>query len=125
LEAIVFRVVDIMDTFSSDIPVNIKTIYADGGVCQNEFVMQFMADMLNKNISVPPIDKSAKYQREMTSFGSAILSALESKFWSLEDVESFTKSYKIYTPNQMSSEERAKKINRWKQAVDRSLDWAF
>lgn len=50
LEGLCYNIKDLVTTIEEDIPIPIKYIKVDGGVSQNNFVMQFAADILNKSL---------------------------------------------------------------------------
>jgi len=118
LEAIAFRVKDILECYSEDVPLEIDKIYVDGGVSQNDFLLQFMADFLQK-----PVDRAE--QIEMTSQGVAFLAGLSGGFWkNKEELKKLRKTSKLYLPtNSMTQQEREEKYLKWKKAVNASLDW--
>ncbi|EFA76196.1 hypothetical protein PPL_10413 [Heterostelium album PN500] len=62
LESFGYRCKELIDSIISDNYCRIKKVVADGGVCQNDFVMQFTSDICNINI-----DRAA--HPEMTAAG--------------------------------------------------------
>jgi glycerol kinase len=66
-----------------------------------------------------------KETSEITGIGAAIAAGLHVKFWNnLEEVENKIKIEKEFTPN-MTEDARKKKLNRWSQAVQRSIGFGW
>ena len=90
---------------------------ADGGMVENDFLMQFQSDMLDLPIEIP-------MEKETAALGAACIAGITTG--ALESPESMreeSKIKKIYEPN-MSSDEREAKLYQWNRAVKRSMEWA-
>jgi len=117
LESFGYRCKELIDSIISDNYCPIKKIVADGGVCQNDFVMQFISDICNNRI-----DRAA--HPEMTASGVCMLAGLNVGIWSSKkDLIQLRKSSKIFEPR-MSRETRKNLFKRWQRAVKRSMYWA-
>ena len=117
LEAIAYQVCDNMQAFREAFPGEVKTLKVDGGPVDNEFLMQFQADMLGSPIEVPT-------EKETTAYGSAFLAALAAgEFEDIRDVKKCLKLKKRYEPS-MSEDERQYRMDMWHKAVARSRNWA-
>ena len=86
---------------------------ADGGATKNNFLMQFQADLLGM-----PVMRSS--QTEATALGVAYLAGLGLDFWS-----SYEQILKTWHPDEMflPKTDRVHEYNKWKKAVQRSLNW--
>lgn len=94
----------------------VSSMRVDGGMVENEFLMQFQADMLGIPVEVP-------VEKETAAYGSACLGALTLNIIdSLDEVKKKVKIKKAYYP-QMDAEEREYRLNRWLEAVKRSQNW--
>ena len=113
LESIAFMVRDISEIMKKH--VNISKIMADGGMSQNDFLMQFQADILNVPVVVP-------FTFDMTARGAAILSALGRGDIKINEV-CVPKTGKIFNPTK-DEKWRKKRYKRWKEAVKRSMKWS-
>ncbi|MHA1150504.1 MAG: glycerol kinase 5 [Promethearchaeota archaeon] len=116
LEGICFRIKDIVEGIRKDSKIKIKKIKLDGGVSQNKFLLQFLANILGMEIhhSAHP---------ETTALGAAFMAGLETKFWdSVEKLKEFIKVDAVYRP-QMSEAERKLKYKCWQDVVKRSLNY--
>ena len=117
LEAIAYCCRDIMVSMEEDSGVAIKTIKADGNASSNNFVLQFMADLLDVEIERPVL-------LESTALGAAFLAGLSVKYWkSQEELKKYRKVDSRFHPV-MDHAEREKLYGKWKKAVKRSFDWA-
>ena len=117
LEGIVFSTKDFLETMRRDSGVEINTMAVDGGASQNDFLMQFQADMLDANVVRPLVS-------EATSLGAAYMAGLAVGYWASE-AECFAgqETDKTFTP-QMDAAEREQLYAEWTKAVNRSMGWA-
>jgi glycerol kinase len=105
LEAQAYQTMDLMIAIEDD-----SKIRVDGGLVANQFMCQFLADMLNKPIEVPRVT-------EATAQGAAILAGLTvGLFASLEATESYWQRDRLYLPT-MAKAERERLYVGWKTAI--------
>lgn len=117
LESIAFQVYDNAITMQKDADKPLTVIKADGGPVDNEFLMQFQADLLGIPVEIPN-------EKETSAYGAAFLAALAvGEFYDISDVKNCLKLKKRYLPT-MSVDERLSRIDWWHRAVKRSLNWA-
>ena len=117
LESIAYQTVDVLDAMKRDSSREIDVLRVDGGGAQNEFLMQFQADLAGLPIEVPVVT-------EMAALGAAYLAGLGVGFWS--DKEELSNNWRVnrrYEPK-MSLDERQSLYSGWQHAVGRSRDWA-
>lgn len=69
LESIAFQSRDVVDAMVADTGIDIRSLKVDGGASANNFLMQFQADILNREVVRPVI-------RETTALGAAYLAGL-------------------------------------------------
>lgn len=117
LEGIVYSTKDFLETMRRDSGVDIETMNVDGGASQNDFLMQFQADMLDADVVRPAVS-------EATSLGAAYMAGLAVGYWdSPQDCFAGQATDKVFKP-QMSSEQREELYAGWTKAVGRCRDWA-
>lgn len=117
LEGIVFSTKDFLETMRRDAGVEIDTMAVDGGASQNDFLMQFQADMLRADVVRPAVS-------EATSLGAAYMAGLAVGFWdSPEACFAGQATDKTFKP-QMPAEESDRLYAEWTKAVKRSMEWA-
>ena len=117
LESMCYQTRDAVEAMEADSGIDIPTFKADGGAAANRWMMQFQADILGTPVEVPET-------LETTALGAAYLAGLAIGFWeSKEEVKSRWRLRHRYEP-QMGEEERERLYGRWKEAVERSKNWA-
>ena len=117
LESMCYQTKDVVDSMEKDSGIKLPEFRADGGAAANTWLMQFQADILGVPVEVPEIT-------ETTALGSAYLAGLATGFW--DDRDELAAKWKLanrYEP-QMGEEERNRLHGRWKEAVERSKNWA-
>ena len=113
VESMAYQVNDLIEAMHQDSGISLKQLRVDGGACANNFLMQFQADILNKEIVRPECI-------ETTALGAAYLAGLAVGYWkSKEDIR---KNWKI--SNTMEEEYREKLVKGWKKAVKCALCWS-
>ncbi len=116
LESTAYQTKDVLDAMTEDSGVDLVELKVDGGMTQNSLLMQFQADLLGVELVRPTV-------AETTASGAAYAAGLAVGFWSdLEELTSLWVEADRWTPK-MTSDERSRLQSRWRQAIDRSLDW--
>ncbi len=115
-EAIAYQVNDLISAMYKETGINLATLNVDGGASADEFLMQFQADIINKNVQRPEI-------RETTALGVAYLAGLATGVWnSKEEIKEKHIIDYCFHPN-MQEDKRQKLLKGWNKAVARSLKW--
>jgi glycerol kinase len=93
LESIPYQIKDVIVAMEKDAALELKALNADGGITGNGFVMQFLADLLNKQvISIGMPDVSA--------LGAAYLAGLKVGVYdSIEAIRNLNSDKQNYLPN--------------------------
>jgi glycerol kinase len=116
LEATAWQTKEVVDAMNTDSGVDLTSLKVDGGMVQNELLMQFQADVLDVPVIRPTV-------AETTSLGAAYAAGLAVGFWSeVEDLRANWGKDKEWQP-QMDPAERDKEYAFWKKAVTRTFDW--
>src|SRR6058998_1895198 len=116
LEATAWQTKEVVDAMNTDSGVDLTSLKVDGGMVQNELLMQFQADVLDVPVIRPTV-------AETTSLGAAYAAGLAVGFWSeVEDLRANWGKDKEWQP-QMDPQERDKEYAYWKKAVTRTFDW--
>lgn len=116
LEATAFQTREILEAMEKDTGIELTSLKVDGGMVQNDLLMQFQADILNVPVIRPTIT-------ETTALGAAYAAGLAVDYWKgKEEIETNWKEDRIWQPT-MSEEERSAQYKLWKKAVTRSFDW--
>src|SRR5690625_1512108 len=116
LESIAYQVKENMEIMEKDSGIDIQVMRVDGGPVDNEFLMQFQADLLGIPIDVPVIT-------ETTALGAAYMAALAiGEFNNLEEIQEKWQLRKRYYPK-ISEKEREELMAGWREAVKRAKNW--
>jgi len=88
----------------------------DGGATQNNFLMQFQADILKTQVVRPQIT-------ETTAMGAAFLAGLAVGFWKdVKEIEALWKEDKLIAPTKSSK--LANNLKEWSRAVKAVKYWS-
>lgn len=116
LESIAYQVSNVLDEMIKDTGINIKSMQVDGGASANNFLMQFQADIIDKDIIRPKI-------KETTALGAAYLAGLAVGFWKdTAEIKKLWSKDETFI-SKMGSSTRENYLRNWKKAVERSLKW--
>ncbi len=116
LEATAFQTREVLDAMNQDSSVSLTALKVDGGMVNNELLMQFQADILGVPVIRPTI-------AETTSLGAAYVAGLAVGFWNnLDDLRANWGRDKEWMPR-MDAASREKLYRGWKKAVTRTFDW--
>ena len=116
LESIAYQVKEVVEAMNHDSNAPIKHLKVDGGVAQNDFLMQFQADALGIEIERPSIV-------EATAQGAAFAAGLAAGFW--DDYENLVKANKtdrIFEPGEGALKAQTN-FPMWSKAVERAKNW--
>jgi glycerol kinase len=117
LEAIAYQSRDVVDCFAGDAGLALETLRVDGGACQNDWLMQFQADVLGVPVRRPPV-------LEVTALGAAALAGLAVGFWrDRSALEAATGAGARTFEPRMSRDQRDALYAGWQRAVERSRGW--
>jgi len=89
----------------------------DGGASRNNLLMQMQADFLGAPVVRPQVT-------ETTALGAAYLAGLATGFWSgADEIAAQWRADRRFEPR-LAEGERAAKLARWREAVERAKGWA-
>lgn len=93
-----------------------KEMRVDGGASENNFLMQFQADLLDCTVTRPKVT-------ETTALGAAFLAGLAVGYWpSIDALKELWEADQGYEPK-MAKEKVANYLHYWHKAVERSKNW--
>ena len=116
LESIAYQSKDVIKAMEEDAKYPLAYLKVDGGASENNFLMQFQADIIGKTVKRPVIT-------ETTALGAAYLAGLAIGFW--KSKKEIAKNWEVGKEfeGQMADQDRDKLYDNWKKAVSRSRDW--
>ena len=113
LEAIAYQVKEVVDAINASCTTSVLQLAVDGGACENDFLMQFQADILQIPIERPVM-------RDTTVQGIAFAAGLAIGFWdSYEKVVQQRQIDRIVEPGKECGN-----FAIWQKAVQRTKHWA-
>lgn len=116
LEATAFQTREVMDAMNADSGVDLTELKVDGGMVNNELLMQFQADQLGVPVIRPVV-------AETTALGAAYAAGIAVGFWKGEsDVTANWAEDRRWEPS-MDQAERERLYRSWKKAVTKTFDW--
>ena len=117
LEAIAYQTNDVLQAMVEDSGLSLTELKVDGGACQNNFLMQFQADIMNCEVRRPAIT-------ETTALGVAYLAGLAVGYWESKDEIAKRWHEQQHFSSQMEQSVREANCAGWKKAVGRAMNWA-
>jgi glycerol kinase len=117
LEATAFQTRDVLEAMEQDSGITLDVLRADGGMVDDELLMQFQADILNRPV-VRPVTRDAT-----TALGAAYAAGLAVGYF--KDVNDLRANWVVdrtWKPN-LAEAKREGMYRLWKRAVARSFDW--
>jgi glycerol kinase len=117
LESIAFQTADLLTAMNLDSHQTVSELRVDGGATCNDALLQFQANILR----VPVVRSKTA---ETTALGAAYLAGLAVGFWSSKvELSKHWRADSSFEP-EMPESVAADLIDRWHEAVRRSLGWA-
>jgi glycerol kinase len=116
LEATAFQTRDVAGAMEQDSGIKLNLLRVDGGMIENDLLMQFQADILDR----PVVRPEAK---EMTALGAAYAAGLAVGFFKgTDELRSQWRAGKTWSPK-LEAANRERLYRSWKKSVTRSFDW--
>jgi len=116
LEATAFQTREVLDAMNADSGVALKALKVDGGMVQNDLLMQFQADVLGVPVIRPTV-------AETTALGAAYAAGYAVGFWqSKDEMRKNWQMDKTWQPDADSNAD-TESYAQWKRAVRRTFDW--
>lgn len=114
LEAVCYQTRDLMTAMEADSKQPLTTLRVDGGMVKNDWLVQFLADILALKIERPTVVESS-------ALGAVYLAGLQvGVYSSLKEIASLWQMEKTFKPK-MLEQQREKLYNGWRDAVKRIL----
>ena len=117
IESIALQTADLLTAMNSDSQRHVAELRVDGGATCNDALLQFQADILQ----IPVVRSKTP---ETTALGAAYLAGLATGYWtSKEELAEHWGADRRFEPK-LSKSDAAAAMDRWHEAVGRSLNWA-
>ncbi len=116
LEGMAYQIRDLFDVMQLRSGKKFDHIRVGGGSAKNDFLMQFMADILGIVVERPMIIESSV-------LGAIFLAGLATGYWeSADETQSLVRVERHWEPN-LSLERRNELYHGWKKAIERTCGW--
>ncbi|MBN2164898.1 MAG: glycerol kinase GlpK [Marinilabiliaceae bacterium] len=113
LESIAYQVKDLILLMEEKGGIQLAELRADGGPTRNDFLMQFQADMLDRNVARSEVE-------EVSALGATFMAGLATGFWKdLGEIESLRQQGQLFE-SKMDEHKRTDLYKGWKKAVERA-----
>jgi glycerol kinase len=117
LEAMAYSTHDVLEAMIADSGVAVPALAVDGGASQNDWLMQFQADMIALPVTRPAMV-------ETTALGAAGLAGLATGVWSdIDDFMASREAPSTFEPA-MNDADRETCLRGWRRAVGAATTWA-
>ena len=117
LESLAYQTRDVMGAMDQDSGIAPQVLRVDGGACENDFLMQFQADILGIAVERPAV-------LEATAMGAARLAGFGVGFWrDAAELDARLGAPTLFEPT-LSEDHRESLYRGWRRAVERSRAWA-
>ena len=115
LESVAYQSHDLLQAMEKDIGTKFNEVKVDGGMVNNNLLMQFQSDIFNKNIVSRDI-------QEITAYGAGIASYVSFKGIEIEDLDIDIKTSNSWSPN-INETSRSEYVSLWNKAIEKSKNW--
>jgi len=115
LQSLAYQVRDVLDAMQKDLGDELTTLRVDGGASNNNFLMQFQADILGTTVERPEVV-------ETTALGAAMFAGLAVGFWNEGDLDKTWQLDERFEAK-MDEDKRTELYGGWQKAVKRSMGW--
>jgi glycerol kinase len=116
LEATAYQTREVLEAMELDSGKKLESLRTDGGMVENDLLMQFQADILNRDVIRPLV-------KETTALGASYAAGLAVGFY--KDLEELRKQWGVdhVWKCHMEGATREHLFAEWKKAVTRSFNW--
>ncbi len=113
LEAMAYSTRDLAEVMQRESGVELSEIRCDGGASANDFLMEFQANVLGKEVNRP-------VEKESTALGACYLCGIGLGIIKEEDLSGFRKTERKFVPEK-DGEKYERYYSQWKKAVNMCL----
>ncbi len=115
LESVAFQTYELLESMEKDLDTKFENLKVDGGMVDNNLLMQFQSDILGMSIHSQEIN-------EITALGVGVASYLYAMDLPISSMSNYITSSKTWNPN-MSNETRVKFLKSWHKAIEKAKNW--
>ena len=115
LESVAYQSFELLESMEKDTGIIFDSVKVDGGMVDNNLLMQFQSDIFEKKIISQEIN-------EITALGAGAASYLYLSELPLENMNDFITQSSSWNPN-MDSKQRSHYISKWNKAISKAKQW--
>jgi len=115
LESVAFQSYELLESMEKDIGVEFNSVNVDGGMVNNNLLMQFQSDIFDKKVI-------SQKNKEITALGAGAASYLFINDLPLENMSNYISQSKTWNPN-IDPKQREHYISKWGKAIDKARQW--
>lgn len=110
LESIPYQIKDVIAAMEADTEITLQHLMTDGGISGNRFIMQFLADLLGKEVRNIGI-------ADVSALGAALLAGLQQGiFTDVESLGRLQRDSSVYAP--VANDRMTSDYEGWKRAIE-------
>ena len=115
LESVAYQSYELLESMEKDMNIKFDSVNVDGGMVDNNLLMQFQSDIFDKEVISQEIN-------EITALGVGAASYLYINDLPFENMGSLIKQAKTWNPN-LDPEQRNFYITKWNKAISKAKQW--
>ena len=115
LESVAYQSYELLESMEKDMNIKFDSVNVDGGMVDNNLLMQFQSDIFDKIVISQEIN-------EITALGVGAASYLYINDLPIENMGSLIKQAKTWNPN-IDLEQRNHYITKWNKAISKAKQW--
>jgi len=115
LESVAYQSYELLDSMEKDTGIKFESVNVDGGMVENNLLMQFQSDIFNKKVNSQQIN-------EITALGVGAASYIYFNNLPLDTMLEFVTNSQTWNPN-MDSKQRDYYLSKWNKAISKAKQW--
>jgi glycerol kinase len=115
LESVAYQSFELLESMEKDTGTIFDSVKVDGGMVDNNLLMQFQSDIFNKKVISQEIN-------EITALGAGAASFLYLNELPLENMNEYITQSNTWNPN-IDSNQRNHYISKWNKAIGKAKQW--
>ena len=115
LESVAFQSYELLDSMEKDIGIKFDSVNVDGGMVNNNLLMQFQSDIFDKKVISQKIN-------EITALGVGAASYLFINDLPFKNMGNYISQSKTWNPN-IDANQRENYLFKWSKAINKARQW--
>ncbi len=115
LESVAYQSFELLQSMEKDVGIVFESVNVDGGMVENNLLMQFQSDIFDKKVVSQKIN-------EITALGVGAASFLHINKMPFENMKDFITQSETWNPN-IDSKLRDHYLNKWNKAISKAKQW--